>query len=75
MWKVAADAEDKLFIASSCCVQAMQNIWYNKLHPDQSRKRNEVAMTIGFFSFGLLAPFLVNFRKVPKVKMHCFSQN
>ncbi|CAF0834212.1 unnamed protein product [Adineta ricciae] len=64
--QVAADAGDKLFIASSCCVQAMQNIWYNKVHPDQSRKRNEVAMTIGFFSFGLLAPFLVNFRKVSK---------
>ncbi|UJR22717.1 hypothetical protein I4U23_025751 [Adineta vaga] len=66
--QVAAHAEDKLFIATSCCVQAMNNIWFNKIHPDQSRKRDELGLAIGFVSFGLLAPPLVNFRKTPKIK-------
>ncbi|CAF3804623.1 unnamed protein product [Rotaria sp. Silwood1] len=32
---VALDAVDKLFIATPCCVQAMNNIWFDKLHPEQ----------------------------------------
>ncbi len=63
MLKVAADAKDKLFIATPCCVQAMNNIWYGKIHPQQKRKRNTVSMIVGFFSLGLLAPFVVNYRK------------
>ena len=63
MLKVAADAKDKLFIATPCCVQAMNNIWYGKIHPQQTRKRNTVSMIVGFFSLGLLAPFVVNYRK------------
>lgn len=61
--KVAADAKDKLFIARPCCVQAMNNVWYDKIHQGQSRIRDEIAMGIGFFSFGLLAPFFVTYRK------------
>ncbi|CAF3948648.1 unnamed protein product, partial [Rotaria sp. Silwood2] len=60
--QVASDAKDKLFIATSCCVQAMNNIWYDKIYPEQSRKRNGISMAIGFFSLGLLAPFVVNYR-------------
>ncbi|CAF3967063.1 unnamed protein product, partial [Adineta steineri] len=63
--QIAADAKDKLFIASPCCVQAMNNIWYNNIHPEQSNKRNEIAMAIGLFSLGLLAPFCVTFRDPP----------
>ncbi|CAF3973574.1 unnamed protein product, partial [Rotaria sordida] len=60
--QVAADANDKLFIATPCCVQAMNNIWYDKIYPEQSRNRNRISMVIGFFSLGLLAPFVVNYR-------------
>ncbi|CAF1116563.1 unnamed protein product, partial [Adineta steineri] len=66
--QVAADAQDKLFIATPCCVQAMNNMWYNNIHPKQSNKRNELAMAIGLFSLGLLAPFFVNYRDPPKIK-------
>ncbi|CAF1177771.1 unnamed protein product [Rotaria sp. Silwood1] len=69
--QVAADAEDKLFIATSCCVQAMNNIWYDKIHAKQSRKRNYFFMGMGFFSSGLLAPFTVTYRTCPKV-YYCF---
>ncbi|CAF1276333.1 unnamed protein product [Rotaria magnacalcarata] len=60
--QVAADAHDKLFIATPCCVQAMNNIWFDKIYPEQSRKRNNISMGLGFISLGLLAPFLVNYR-------------
>ena len=62
-FKVAANAKDKLFIATSCCVQAMNNIWFDKIHPEQSRKRDEIAMTLGIFSLGLLAPISVTYRQ------------
>jgi hypothetical protein len=68
--KVASDAKDKLFISTPCCVQAMDNIWYGKLHPQQSRQRNRVSMVIGFFSLGLLAPFMVNYRKGAGVRIY-----
>ncbi|CAF3190132.1 unnamed protein product [Rotaria socialis] len=60
--QVAADAHDKLFIAIPCCVQAMNNIWFDKIYPEQSRKRNNISMGLGFISLGLLAPCLVNYR-------------
>ncbi|CAF4840745.1 unnamed protein product [Rotaria socialis] len=60
--QVAADAHDKLFIAIPCCVQAMNNIWFDKIYPEQSRKRNNIFMGLGFISLGLLAPCLVNYR-------------
>jgi hypothetical protein len=61
--KVAADAKDKLFIATSCCVQAMNNVWYDKIHPQQSKTRNEISMAISFFTLGFLAPFIVTYRQ------------
>ncbi len=67
VFKVASHAADKLFIATPCCVQAMDNIWYNKIHPEVSKKRNEVSMTIGVFSLGLLAPFFVTYRQGKEV--------
>ncbi|CAF4870469.1 unnamed protein product [Rotaria sp. Silwood1] len=60
--QVASDAKDKLFIATPCCVQAMNNIWFDKIYPEQSRKRNALSIVIGFFSLGLLAPFVVHYR-------------
>jgi hypothetical protein len=60
--KVAADAKDKLFIASPCCVQSMNNIWYDKIHPQQTENIQQVAMAAGVFSLGLLAPITVKYR-------------
>ncbi|CAF1094081.1 unnamed protein product [Adineta steineri] len=65
--QIAADAQHKLFLATPCCVQAMNNIWYNNIYPKQSNKRNEIAMTIGIFSLGLLAPFFSTYQDHPTI--------
>jgi len=67
--KIAAHAEAKLFIATTASVQAMNNIWYNKINPSQSTSRNQIAMTLGVFSFGLLAPCFVTYRKEIEVRI------
>jgi hypothetical protein len=66
--KVAADANDKLFIATPCCVQAMNNVWYDKIRPEKSLT-NILAILISFFTFGLLAPILVTFRTSEEVSI------
>jgi hypothetical protein len=68
--KVAADAKDKLFIATPCSVQAMNNIWYDKLHPDKRRKRDLFALFIGVISLGFLAPFFVAYREGEVVRIN-----
>lgn len=68
--KVAADAGDKLFIATECSVEAMNNIWYDKLHPDQRRKRDILALVLGFITFGLLAPLAVTYREDETVRIY-----
>jgi hypothetical protein len=73
-FQVAADAEDKLFTATSCSVQALNSIWYDKLRPEQSRKRDEVALFIGFISFGLLAPVTVAYRQSEEVEIKFLKQ-
>jgi hypothetical protein len=69
-FKVAADARDELFIATPCCVEAINNIWYDKLHPDQTRKRDQLSLFFGFISLGLLAPVIVSYRTTEKVRSH-----
>ncbi|CAF1334310.1 unnamed protein product, partial [Rotaria sp. Silwood1] len=61
--QVAADAKDKLFIATPCCVQAMRYVWYDKIYPKESRSQNYISTAIGVFSFGLAAPFVVTYGK------------
>lgn len=68
--KVAAEAEDQLFISASCCVAAINNTWYDKLHPNQTRKRDILAMFCGLISLGLFAPFSVSYREVKKVRIY-----
>ncbi|CAF1004363.1 unnamed protein product [Adineta steineri] len=68
--QIAANADDKLFVSHSCCVQALNNIWYDKLCPDQSKKRNRAALFIGFLSLGVLAPVLVEYRKESEETKH-----
>ncbi|CAF1087204.1 unnamed protein product [Adineta ricciae] len=62
--QVAAEADDKSFIALPCCVEALNNIWYDKLFPEQSRKRDILALLLGFVTFGLTAPVTVCYREV-----------
>ena len=68
-FKVAADAKDELFIATQCCVEAINNIWYDKLHPDQAHIVDMLRLYFGFISFGLLAPFLVSYREAEEVRI------
>ncbi len=67
--KVAADANDKLFIATPCSVQAMYNIWFDKIYPEQGRTRDLLALTTGFATFGLTAPPFVTFRECESVRI------
>ncbi|CAF1211902.1 unnamed protein product [Didymodactylos carnosus] len=61
--QVAVAADSKRFVGQPCCGHTMANIWYDKLQPDQSKKRNKVQLLVGFLTFGLLAPFIVQYRK------------
>ncbi|CAF2638466.1 unnamed protein product [Rotaria sp. Silwood2] len=70
--QVASDAEDKLFIATPCCVQSMNNIWYDKILPNESRKLNSVLLFIGIISFGLLSPFILTYRKLATVRIYFY---
>ena len=61
--KVAANAEDRLFIGRPCCVQAMYNAWFDKIHPEQEEPTNKIALIAGFATFGLTAPPFVTYRE------------
>ncbi|CAF4924916.1 unnamed protein product, partial [Rotaria sp. Silwood1] len=82
--QVAADANDKLFIATPCCVEAINNIWYDKLHPEQTSLRNRFYLFCAIISLGLLAPPLLEYRvknknwndkgsKAPKLRDHSIN--
>ncbi|CAF3783975.1 unnamed protein product [Rotaria socialis] len=66
--QVASDAKDKLFIAAPCCSQAMDNIWYDKVDPDQKLKRRRLGLFFGIISFGLLAPLCVKYQQNKQIK-------
>lgn len=68
--KVASHADDKLFIAAHCSVQAMDNIWYDKLDPEKKGPWNWLRIIIGIISLGLLAPLLVPYRQSKKVSSY-----
>ena len=63
VFKVASDADDKLFIATPCCVQAIKNVWNDKTDPSRSEGFRSLWTVIAFFSLGLLAPALVTYRE------------
>lgn len=67
--KVAADADDKLFIAVPCCVQAINSAWYDKLHPNQTRIRDKLALFTGIVTCGLAAPLCVDYLEDDKVRI------
>ena len=71
--QVAADAKDRSFVAAPACVEAMYNIWYDKIHPNQSRKVDRLTLFLGLISLGLLAPPLVSYREYNQVISKIFS--
>lgn len=68
--KVAADAKDRSFVAAPACVEAMDNIWYDKIDPYQTKISRGVARCLSFFSLGLLAPFIVSYRENEQVLLN-----
>jgi hypothetical protein len=71
-FKVAADAQDELFIAAPCCVEAVNNIWYDKLHPKQTEITNRMTLFAGCVTLGLAAPLCVTYRTTKKVRNHLY---
>jgi hypothetical protein len=67
--KVAADADDKLFIAQPCCVQAINSAWFDKLHPNQTRIRDQLALFTGVVTCGLAAPLCVDYLQSDTVRI------
>lgn len=61
--QVAVDADDKNFVGQPCCDQLLNNVWYDKLDPYKTTLIRRVLVLISVCSFGLLAPFLVAYRK------------
>ncbi|CAF2882241.1 unnamed protein product [Rotaria sp. Silwood2] len=70
--QVASDADDQLFIAEPTCVQAMNNIWYDKLHPEQTNYYQRLALFSGIISLGLLAPVFVKYRENKEVRTNLY---
>ncbi|CAF3344944.1 unnamed protein product [Rotaria sp. Silwood1] len=66
--QVASDAQDKLFIAEPASIEAMNNIWYDKLHPEQASYRHRLALFFGIVSLGLLAPVFVKYRESKEIQ-------
>jgi len=62
-----------MFIARPCCVQAMDNIWYDKIYSEDLGTTNEALLTICFLTFGFFAPFLVSYRKGAQVRLVKFD--
>jgi transient receptor potential cation channel subfamily M protein 2 len=71
--KVAANADDELFIARPACVQVMYNVWYDKLSPEQTRIQDRLALLIGFISLGLAAPPFVTYREIKQVRISYYK--
>ena len=67
--KVAADADDKSFIATPCSVQAMENIWYDKMLPDNT-KSSPLSVILSILTFGLLAPAIITYRQCQLVRIN-----
>ncbi|CAF3862174.1 unnamed protein product [Rotaria sp. Silwood1] len=73
--QVASDADDKLFIATPCCVQTMNNIWFDKLHPEQITYSDRLKWFLSIISLGLLAPVIVAYRENKMVRSNFFTQD
>lgn len=43
-------------------VQALNQIWYDKLEPEEGFQRSSVTFVLSVLSLGLLAPFLMKYR-------------
>ncbi|CAF1110172.1 unnamed protein product [Rotaria sordida] len=72
--QVAVDADDKNFVGQPCCDQLLNNIWYDKMEPFQSTTLQRIRLLLSIFTFGLLAPFLVSFRKEQLLQDDFFNE-
>ncbi|CAF3990732.1 unnamed protein product [Rotaria sordida] len=68
--QVAVDADDKCFVGQPCCDQLLNNIWYDKIEPAQFTLLQRIGLLLGIFTFGLLAPFFVSFRKYKRTPIY-----
>lgn len=71
--KVAADAKDRSFVAAPACTEAMYNIWYDKIHPNQAKFTDRLALFVAFITLGLAAPAFVTYREKKQVFSKFFS--
>ncbi|CAF0843039.1 unnamed protein product [Adineta steineri] len=60
---VAVAAESKKFLLTVCFDRVMNDAWYDKLDEANRNGAEKPMITLGLFSFGVLAPFYVVFRK------------
>jgi hypothetical protein len=74
-FKVANDAQDELFIATKCCVQAMYNVWFDKIYLEQITIPDELGLAFGFVTLGLAAPLCVTYREFKQVRIICLKTN
>lgn len=66
--QVASDADDKPFLAHPCCVKAVRDTWYDKIHPvSWGINEGTVYFFLGFVTLGLAAPFGVSYRTKTEV--------
>jgi hypothetical protein len=72
--KVAASAKAKKFIATPCCVQAVDNAWFDQLHPEQKQSGDNLRLVAGVLSAGIFAPALVKYRD-HSVSDHASAEN
>ncbi|CAF0766794.1 unnamed protein product [Rotaria sp. Silwood1] len=61
--QVAVAADDKHFVAQTCCDQVLNSIWYDKIEPGQFTLLQRLGLLLSVCTFGLLAPFIVPFRE------------
>ena len=66
---MAASANAAKFIARQSCVEAVNNVWYDKLHPYQTRTRDTCGLLVGILTLGLFAPFTVSYREPDEVRI------
>ena len=77
--QVADDANSRRFVSHPCCRQAVNSIWYDKLHSDQFHLKYYIGQLVGTWTLGLLAPFFTRFRTnnpaltLPTEPTHVFS--
>jgi len=69
--QVAAEADAKEFLATSCCAQTVRLVWYDKLNSDDSWE-NKLRLLFNIMTFGLLTYFFDTFQVITHDKKVCY---